>query len=65
MQHSISQVIERLGGVLATAKLLGVRHPAVCMWKRQGGFPALRAIQIEKLTKGKFKAKRLPVYRPN
>lgn len=31
----IDQVIERLGGVNAAARLLRIKHPSVCLWRYQ------------------------------
>lgn len=38
------------------ARALGVTRGRVQQWKRGESIPALRAMQIERLTKGKFKA---------
>ena len=47
------QVIEYFGGVARTARILGLSSPAVRMWKV---VPAERAIEIEIMTRGFFKA---------
>lgn len=49
------KIIEYFGGTNKMARTLGVSHPAVCQWA-VNGIPAARAIQIEALTDGKFKA---------
>lgn len=52
----IKQIVFDLGGVAATSRLLGVSQPAVSQWLREGRVPAARAVQIEALTGGRFKA---------
>ena len=49
------KIINHFGGINKLAVALGVSHPAVCQWA-VNGIPAARAIQIEVLTRGKFKA---------
>ena len=49
------KIIEYFGGTNKMARALGVSSPAVCQWVANG-IPAARAIQIEELTDGKFKA---------
>ena len=43
-------VIEHFGGVLATAKALGITSQSVSQWSEE--IPELRAFQIERLTNG-------------
>ena len=43
------------GGQSALADKLGVDKSAVSQWKSEG-VPAFRAVQIEKLSNGKFRA---------
>lgn len=43
-------VIEHFGGVLATAKALGITSQSVSQWPEE--IPELRAFQIERLTNG-------------
>lgn len=38
------------------ARALGVSRGRIQQWKRGESIPALRAMQIERLTRGKFKA---------
>ncbi|MFA7174487.1 MAG: Cro/CI family transcriptional regulator [Kiritimatiellia bacterium] len=52
----IKMVVEYFGGVAETARLLGVSQPAVSQWLKHNRIPPARAVQIEVLTKGKFKA---------
>lgn len=49
------EIIEWFGSKSAMAKALGVSRAAVSQWIAEG-IPAARAIQIEALTEGKFKA---------
>ena len=51
----IEEILDHFGGVAKLARKLGVRSPAVSQW-RTNGIPADRAIEIERLTDGKFKA---------
>lgn len=55
----IIDVIGHFGTRGKLAKALGVSRVAVSQFERQGYFPGVRAIQIEELTDGKFKAKDL------
>lgn len=52
----IKQIVFDLGGVAVTSRLLGVSQPAVSQWLREGRVPPARAVQIEALTGGRFKA---------
>ena len=52
----IDQVVQHFGTQVAVARELGVSKVAVHHWIKAAGVPALRAVQIEKLTAGKFKA---------
>ena len=52
----IRTIIEHFGGVAETARLLGVSQPAVSQWLKHNGIPPARAVQIEVISKGKFKA---------
>lgn len=45
-----------LGKTVKMAEALGVTSSAVSQWRSIGGLPAGRAIQVELLTKGKFRA---------
>jgi DNA-binding transcriptional regulator YdaS (Cro superfamily) len=52
----IRHVVDQLGGVAAIARLLGVSQPAVSQWLRDGRLPPARAVQIEAITGGRFRA---------
>lgn len=51
----MKKVIEYFGGKAKLACALGVERAAVSWWLRNG-LPANRAVQIERLTNGEFKA---------
>lgn len=52
----IKTIVEYFGGVAETARLLGVSQPAVSQWLKHNRIPPARAVQIEVVSKGKFKA---------
>jgi len=64
---SAYQAVLWLGGQSVAARRLGVSPQAVDQWMMRGSVPPARAIRIEQLTKGKYKAQDLvkmqPVYR--
>lgn len=49
-----NDVIKHFGGVVETAKALGIKSQSVSGWPED--VPGLRAFQIEKITSGKLKA---------
>lgn len=51
----LDEIFKHFGGQMVLAETLGVDKSAVTQWKKDG-VPAFRAVQIEKLTNGKFKA---------
>lgn len=51
----LEEIFKHFGGQAALAEILGVDKSAVTQWKTDG-MPAFRAVQIEKLTEGKFRA---------
>lgn len=57
--HTFQEVIEHFEGITGLAKQLGCTTQAISQWK--GQIPEPRAYQIEVLSKGRFKADRLPV----
>jgi len=61
MSTIIERVIEHFGSRAKLARLLGVDRSALTQWVRDDAFPPKRAIQIEELSEGKFKAKAIIV----
>lgn len=59
-QITFETILEHFGGTHESfAAALGISREAVTMWK--GRIPKSRAYQIESLSKGKFKADRMPL----
>ena len=57
MATDIHQLIQYFGGTqVSMAKRLGVTRALISQWKNGGKIPALRAMQIERLSNGAFKA---------
>jgi DNA-binding transcriptional regulator YdaS (Cro superfamily) len=52
----LDEVVEWYGSQAAMARALGVERSAVAQWLAKGELPALRALQIEKLSGGRFRA---------
>ena len=50
----IDEIVKYFGGQSALAKLLNIDRAAISNW-RHDGIPPLRAIQIEELSRGKYK----------
>lgn len=60
--RSVKDIVDWFGGEQVTlAKKLGVTKAAVSYWVSENKIPANRAIQIEQITKGNFKAVDLPI----
>ena len=53
---TMEEIVAFFGSQKAMAEKLGVSEAAVSYFINQDGFPAFRAIQIEIMTDGKFKA---------
>lgn len=51
----MDEIIKHFGGKAALAKALAVERSAVSWWLREG-LPAVRAVEIERITGGQFKA---------
>lgn len=56
----LDEVVEWFGNQNRMARRLGVTRAAVSSWVISNTLPAARAIQIERLTNGEFKAVDLP-----
>ena len=52
----IEEILEYFGGPAGLARALNVSPPAVSQWILAGRVPAFRAIEIEVLSGGHFKA---------
>lgn len=57
--RNIDRVITHFGGKYKLANALDVSSSAVSIWVREGKIPPMRAIEIETITNGKFKARDL------
>lgn len=58
--REINLVINRLGGIVATAKLLRCKHPPVCQW-RQRGIPLQRIMYLQAVRPDVFEGTRFEV----
>ena len=58
MSSQLDKVIKHFGSQDNLALVLDVSKTAISLWKKRG-VPIKRAFQIEKATKGRFKAKNL------
>lgn len=56
----MDEIIKHFGGRAKLAYALGVTPSAVTVWCRMGTLPANRAIQIERLSAGRFRAVDIP-----
>ena len=52
----INEIIRRFGSQVELARQLGVTQAAVAQWVADEKVPSYRAIQIERITDGQFKA---------
>ena len=52
----INEIIRRFGSQVELARQLGVTQAAVAQWVSDERVPPYRAIQIERITDGQFKA---------
>lgn len=57
----VDEIINHFGSKAALARLLGCRPQALTRWTTKG-VPANSAIEIERLSNGKFKAIDIPLY---
>lgn len=53
---NFEEVFNHFGSQNKLAGILDVSTQAVSHWKKNGSFPAKQAVEIERLTEGKFKA---------
>lgn len=53
---TVEEVLNYYGGVVATAKALGIRSPSVSEWVRRGYVPQGRQWEIQAKTAGKLQA---------
>jgi len=60
---TLQDVVDHFGSRSEMAKVMGVSPPAVTIWCSLGRLPGERAIQIERLTGGLFRAVELPTTR--
>jgi DNA-binding transcriptional regulator YdaS (Cro superfamily) len=56
---AINRLVVYFGGQYRLANALDVSSSAVSMWIKDGALPPMRAIQVERITDGKFKARDL------
>lgn len=56
MSNRMDAVIDWFGSQSECARQLGVNRAAVSQWMTEGGFPAARALQIEAMSGGAFRA---------
>lgn len=59
----LQEILGHFGSRARLAKALGVSAPAVTVWYQIGRIPAKRALQIEDITGGKFRAVLIPTQR--
>lgn len=52
----IDEILAHFGSAAMLARALKVSPPAVSQWISSGEIPPFRAIEIEQITRGKFKA---------
>ena len=52
----LNEIVEHFGSQSELARALGIDRANVSMWIANHAVPSIHAINIERLTKGKFKA---------
>lgn len=52
----IEDIIKWFGSKSKMARSLGVDRSAVTHWRQKGNLPPMRAIQVERISDGKFRA---------
>jgi len=53
---NITDIIAWAGGSSRFAEMLGVSLSAVSQWASRGAMPPMRAIQVERISEGRFRA---------
>ena len=53
---SFDDVVKHFGNQASMGRELGVTRQAITLWKIAGSVPPGNAVEIERLTEGKFKA---------
>ena len=61
--ESMNELIAHFGSQVKMATALGVTQGAISQWVSGGGLPAGRAVQVEIMTKGEFRA--IDIVAPN
>ncbi len=61
MKLDVDDIIKHFTNQNKMAIRLGVTRQAIAGWRSQNAIPANRAIQIENITKGEFKAINMPI----
>ena len=59
--RSFEKVVEHFGSQANLARELGVTRQAITLWKVLGAIPPGNAVEIERITNGKFKAVNLVI----
>ena len=54
-QSKLTELVEYMGGQASLARFLGVSRQSVNEWVMRGRISATAAIEVERLTSGKFK----------
>lgn len=63
--HAVRALCDHLGGLTATARAMGISHPTVAQWASgRRPVPARRALELERLSGGMFKAELLAPHFP-
>lgn len=58
---ALNRAIKHAQGVTSFAEKMGVHQTTVSMWKRRGGIPADRALDVERVTDGEVTAEQVLV----
>lgn len=56
MNELLNQIIDHFGSQANLARTLKIKSMAITNWRKRKSIPAIRAYQIQKITRGKFKA---------